>query len=63
MTFISSPLSTELPPDEVIIESTEISGQSVFEEVVDVKALQAVRDPMREKLFELAAGAALQVNG
>jgi len=61
VTFVSSPVSTELPPDEVIIESTEISGQSVFDEVVDVEALLAVRDPMRDKLFEIAAGAGLQV--
>src|SRR5215471_10502434 len=57
VTFVSSPVLTELPPDEVIIESTEISGQNVFEEVVDIDAVLALKDPLRQVLFEIAATA------
>jgi hypothetical protein len=52
--FLSSCISTVVPPDEVVIESTEISGQGVFEEVVDMEALRDLRDPVREKLLEIA---------
>ena len=58
--FVASPVSTALPPDDVVVESTEISGQNVFEEVVDVEALRAIGDPERDKLFEIAAGAGLK---
>lgn len=54
VTFISSCVSTVLPPDEVIIESTEVSGQNVFEEVVDIEALRRLRDPLKDRLLELA---------
>jgi hypothetical protein len=54
LTFISSKISTLRPPDEVIIENTEISGVNVFEEVVNVEDLLKLRDPLRDKLLELA---------
>jgi hypothetical protein len=58
VTFVSSCISTVLPPDEVIVESTEISGQNVFEEVVDVEALRRLGDPLREKLLGIAGAEA-----
>jgi hypothetical protein len=54
LTFISSKISTLRPPDEVIIENTEISGVNVFEEVVNVEDLLKLRDPLQLKLLELA---------
>jgi hypothetical protein len=51
VTVVSSVVPTLRPPDETIIESTEVSGSNAFEEVVDVEAIQALRDPMREKLL------------
>lgn len=54
ITFLSAMLPTVRPPDEVIIESTEISGMDVFEEVVDLDELLRLRDPLREQLLELA---------
>jgi hypothetical protein len=53
LTYISSKVSTIRPPDEVIIESTEVSGVNVFEEVVSVADLTKLSDPVRDKLLEL----------
>lgn len=47
---IFSAVPTIRPSDEVIIDSTEISGTSLFEEVVDPDAVNLVRDPLREQL-------------
>src|SRR5262249_9503135 len=51
--LMTAAVSTMLPPDDVIIESTEISGNDAFEEVVDMNALSALGDPLKEKLLEL----------
>ncbi len=51
--YINSSVSTLLPPDNVIIESTEISGRNVFEEVVNVADIVKMRDPLKERLMEL----------
>jgi len=52
--FAAAAVPTLLPPDEVIIESTEISGTDTFEEVVNLEALTALTDPFKDKLIELA---------
>lgn len=52
--FAAAAVPTLLPPDEVIIESTEISGTDTFEEVVNLEALTALKDPFKDKLVELA---------
>jgi hypothetical protein len=54
ITCISSSISTIRPPDEVIIESTEISGMNVFEEIVNLDDIMKIRDPLKERLIELA---------
>ena len=54
LVMISAPLATLRPPDRVIIESTEISGTTQFEEVVDSGAIAALEDPIKKKLAELA---------
>jgi hypothetical protein len=51
--FVSSSISTVLPPDGVIIESTEISGTDAFEEVVSVDEIVRQKDPLRELLLEV----------
>ena len=53
---IASVIPTLRPPDELIIESTEISGTDSFEEVVSVSEIANLRDPFRDKLVELARG-------
>ena len=47
---IFSAVPTVRPSDDVIIDSTEISGTSLFEEVVDPDAVNLLRDPLREEL-------------
>ncbi|HKX31138.1 MAG TPA: hypothetical protein VJ302_25845 [Blastocatellia bacterium] len=51
--MIHSSVSTVRPPDNVIIESTEISGVNAFEEVVNLADLSDLRDPLSERLIEL----------
>ena len=51
---ISSIIPTSRAPDELMIESTEISGTDTFEEVVSVSDLANLRDRFREKVLELA---------
>jgi hypothetical protein len=46
-------VSTTRPPDEVLLESTELSGMNVFEEVVNAEDVLTLRDPLRERLLEL----------
>lgn len=51
--YISSSVSTRRPPDNVIIQSTEISGMDVFEEIVNIEDVARLRDPLKEKLTAL----------
>jgi hypothetical protein len=51
---VSSPVVTVLPADEVVIESTELSGRDAFEEIVDLECLRKMEDPVRHKLLETA---------
>jgi hypothetical protein len=53
-TCISSCVSTVRPPDDVIIESTEVSGTDAFEEVVNLDDLKRIREPLKEQLVNLA---------
>jgi hypothetical protein len=52
ITYISSSISTMRPPDDVIIESTEISGSNAFEEVINLEDIVKMNDPLKEKLSE-----------
>jgi hypothetical protein len=51
--YISCSVSTTRVPDEVIIESTEISGMDVFEELVNIEDVARLRDPLKERLTSL----------
>ncbi|MBI2803447.1 MAG: hypothetical protein HYX68_00505 [Planctomycetes bacterium] len=55
--IVSSVIPTLRPADDLIIESTEISGTDSFEEVVSVGEIANLRDPFRAKLVELAKAA------
>lgn len=50
---VTFPVSTIRPPDEVIIQSTEMSGMSAFEEVIDIDSLFNMQDPAKDRLLEL----------
>jgi hypothetical protein len=51
--IVSSELRTVLPPDPVLVESTEISGRDAFEEVIDLSLLNNLADPLKAGLLEL----------
>lgn len=53
ITFITSEVTTLRPPDEVIIESTEISGMDAFEEVVNLDDIVRMGDPLKRRLLDL----------
>jgi hypothetical protein len=53
VTCISSSVRTVRPPDDVLIESTEISGLDAFEEVVNAEDIETMKDPFRERLLEV----------
>ena len=38
----------------MIIESAELTGMDAFEEVVNVEDLAQLRDPLKERLLEIA---------
>ncbi len=57
VTFIGPKIATVLPPDELILESTEMSGVNVFEEIVKVEDIDALRDPLKETLAGIVATA------
>jgi len=49
---LGSAISTRLPADELVIESTELSGTDAFEEIANIDDIAALRDPLRERLLE-----------
>lgn len=53
ITCISSSISTLRPPDNVIIESTEIAGRDAFEEVINLEDIKKLRNPFKDRLTEL----------
>jgi hypothetical protein len=54
VTRIGLALETSLPSDEVILESAALTGMDAFEEVVDLTQLQTLRDPLKDRLLDLA---------
>lgn len=52
--FVTADVPTIRPPDEVILESTEISGTDAFEEVVDLEQIVSIRDHLQQRLMEVA---------
>lgn len=51
--LIEAPIPTFRPPDDIIIESTEVSGGTTFEEIINISAIAQLPDPLREKLESL----------
>jgi hypothetical protein len=44
---ISCPLRTLLPPDDIIIQNTEISGIPSFEEIININDIRGLSDPLQ----------------
>lgn len=53
ITSVASSVPTVRPPDEVVVESTLMTGRDVFEEVVDVDGIRNLRDPFKDRLVDL----------
>ncbi|MET0026277.1 MAG: hypothetical protein ABW101_01465 [Candidatus Thiodiazotropha sp.] len=51
--LISCPIATRLPPDDIIIQNTEISGIPSFEEIINIHDIQNLSDPLRERILEI----------
>lgn len=59
ITYITSSISTSLPPDILVIESTELSGKDAFEELINAGDIASLGDPLKERLTaSLEAGSA-----
>jgi hypothetical protein len=56
ITCVSAPVRTMLPEDEAIIQSTELSGASAFEEIIDIDSILRLDDPVKGALVDLVAG-------
>jgi hypothetical protein len=53
ITCITSSVPTLRPPDDVIADAVEISGQDAFEEVIDVEAVSNIQDSFKDQLLNL----------
>jgi hypothetical protein len=54
ITRIGIGISTTRPSDAVILESAELTGMDAFEELVNVEDLARLKDPLKERLMEIA---------
>ena len=51
--YITAPVATGLPSDETIMQSTELTGSTVFEEIIDVESILHIEDPIRDAALRL----------
>lgn len=51
--IVSCPVRTIRPDDELIIQSTELSGAPIFEEIVNIEDIEQLNDPYKEQLINL----------
>jgi hypothetical protein len=54
ITRIGIGIATTRPSDAIVIESAELTGMDVFEEVVRVEDIARLPDPFKERLLEIA---------
>jgi len=47
---LRAPLDTFLPPDEFILQITQLSGIPAFQEIIDADALDRMADPLKDAL-------------
>jgi hypothetical protein len=62
ITVISSTLSTLRPSDEVIIESTEISGTDAFEELINMEDIGRLANPFKASLVSILKSYGFEAN-
>jgi hypothetical protein len=51
--FVTCPICTVLPSDDIIIQTVELSGSSRFEEVISLDDIRNLSDKMKEELFDI----------
>ncbi len=51
--IISCELNTLLPPDDIIIQNTEISGIPSFEEIININDIRELSDPMQQSILSI----------
>lgn len=54
LTFLNAPVGTQRAPDDLMIQISEVSGSPVFEEVVRLEDLLAMKAPLKEELLAQA---------
>ncbi len=50
---LKAPVQTFLPPDDFILQVTQLSGIAAFQELIDPEAIEKMDDPLREMLRKL----------
>jgi hypothetical protein len=66
LTYVGAPVHTRRPPDQLMLQIAEISGSPVFEEVVRIEDIVAMKTPLKDQLMAAArshAGALLKAAG
>jgi hypothetical protein len=48
--ILKAPIETFLPPDDFILQITQLSGIPAFQELIDLDAVESIPDPLRESL-------------
>ncbi|MDY6952627.1 MAG: hypothetical protein SWE60_14035, partial [Thermodesulfobacteriota bacterium] len=51
---LKAPLETFLPPNDFILQVTQLSGIPAFQEIVDLEAFQSMPDPLKAFLTKKA---------
>jgi hypothetical protein len=54
--YVAAPVKTMLPDDEIITQSSELSGSSAFEEIIDIESVLGMADPLQDALIDLVRG-------
>jgi hypothetical protein len=49
------PLETFLPPDDFILQITQLSGIPAFQEIINSEAIEKIPDPLQKTLRDLQA--------
>jgi hypothetical protein len=56
LTVMASVVPSLRPPDDILVQSTEMTGKGVFEEVVDPAGIERLEDPLRARLLSALRG-------
>jgi hypothetical protein len=56
LTVMTSEVPSIRPSDEVVVQSTEMTGERVFQELVDAAAVERLEDPWRSRVLAALRG-------